>query len=80
MPLVDVYDDRSVRKAEDQGKYETLYDPPVDGATPLDGAGEPASSVIHLPDVDGKLTQGYTRVPQPEPPPPLIPAGKRRRK
>lgn len=37
-----------------------LYDPPVDGKTPLDGLGLPRTSLI-MGDVTKKLAQGYTR-------------------
>ena len=36
-----------------------LYDPPVDGKTPLDGNGEPRKSHI-MGDITKKLMQGFT--------------------
>ncbi len=36
-----------------------LYDPPEDGKTPLDGAGNPRTSLI-MGDIAKKLAQGYT--------------------
>ena len=36
-----------------------LYDPPVDGKTPLDGNGEPRKSHI-MGDISKKLLQGFT--------------------
>jgi len=37
-----------------------LYDPPVDGKTPLDGMGNPRKSLI-MGDITKKLLQGFTR-------------------
>lgn len=37
-----------------------LYDPPVDGKTPLDGSGEPRKSLING-DPEKKIAQGFTR-------------------
>ena len=36
-----------------------LYDPPIDGKTPLDGNGEPRKSRI-MGDITRKLMQGFT--------------------
>lgn len=36
-----------------------LYDPPIDGKTPLDGAGLPRKSHI-MGDIDKKLALGFT--------------------
>ena len=36
-----------------------LYDPPVDGKTPLDGAGSPRTSLV-MGDITKKLAQGFT--------------------
>ena len=44
-------------------QYVRLYDPPVDGLTPLDGAGEPASSVIGASQALGALDKGFTEEP-----------------
>ena len=38
-----------------------LYDPPVDGATPLDGAGNPRTSAIRRCDEGAKIALGFTR-------------------
>jgi hypothetical protein len=55
-----------------------LYDPPIDGKTPTDDAGNPRMSVIQG-DISKKLLQGFTlepvgmeapeREPEPEPEP-----------
>ena len=37
-----------------------LYDPPVDGVTPLNGSGLPRKSHI-IGDVEKKIAQGFTR-------------------
>jgi hypothetical protein len=43
--------------------FVRLYDPPVDGKTPLDGAGNPRTSQVRASDVDGKIALGCTREP-----------------
>ena len=64
MPLVDVPDqNRLQEKQEEQAAYMRLFDPPVDGLTPLTGEGQPRSSAIHLIDVAAKIGQGFTREP-----------------
>lgn len=63
MPLVDTPDTELKRKEEAAMTHTRLYDPPIDGATPLDGAGDPMTSQIQLRDVDAKLEQGFTRKP-----------------
>ena len=50
-----------------------LYDPPVDGCTPLDGAGNPMQSYIRAADVPAKLARGFTHEPRGVAPPPDIP-------
>ena len=47
--------------------YCTLYDPPQDGATPLDGSGQPSTSRVLLADRAAKLTRGFTERPVPDP-------------
>ena len=83
VPLVDRQDTELEVKATLNMEYVTLYDPPRDGKTPLDGAGEPQTSNIHATDVKAKLGQGFTLNPQPEPKPepePIAaPASRRRR-
>ncbi len=70
MPIVDVQDKgRLIRKRAEGVEMVNLYDPPVDGATPLNGAGEPRTSVIPKRDVEPKLAQGCTLEP-------LVPAPK----
>lgn len=64
MPLVDEPDKNRLReKQAEQADYVTLYDPPVDGETPLDGEGSPRTSRIHATDVKAKLSQGFTLLP-----------------
>ncbi len=63
MPLVDRHDTSLQQKEQEAQLYETLYDPPQDGATPLDGEGKPRTSVIHKTDVEYKLGRGFTREP-----------------
>lgn len=67
MPLVDTQDTELARKAEENQLYVTLYDPPVDGKTPLDGMGDPMTSPIQLRDEKAKLAQGFTKEPLPAP-------------
>ncbi len=57
-----------------------LYDPPENGLTPLNGAGEPRSSPIPERDVAPKLEQGYTREPLLPAPPTPEPAPKQRKR
>lgn len=40
-----------------------LYDPPVDGATPKDGAGNPMQSKVRAVDIGAKLALGFTEHP-----------------
>lgn len=63
MGLVDTEDTRLRKNEVEAQLYEKLYDPPQDGATPLDGAGQPRTSVIHKTDVEYKLGRGFTREP-----------------
>ena len=63
MPLVDTPDTELVRKEHENKQFVTLYDVPVNGATPLDGAGEPMTSQIQLRDRAVKLAQGFTEEP-----------------
>ena len=44
-------------------QYVKLYDPPVDGKTPVDGAGEPAFSLIGARDSLKALDKGFTEEP-----------------
>lgn len=61
MPLIDRDDDSRRVKEELNQSFARLYDPPVDGKTPLDPLGYPYSSLIVLRDVDAKVAQGFTR-------------------
>ena len=63
VPLVDVPDTELARKEAETLTHQTLYDPPVDGATPLDGEGNPMTSPILTRDVQAKLRQGFTLEP-----------------
>lgn len=57
--------------------YTKLFDPPQDGATPLDGEGNPRSSSISDMDVAKKLAVGFTRDPvgtSPSAPEPVVAA------
>lgn len=67
MPLVSKQNTELQRKVREGVIKVQLYDPPVDGATPLNGAGEPRTSPIPMRDVEAKLEQGFTRKPLPEP-------------
>lgn len=40
-----------------------LYDPPKDGVTPVDGAGNPQKSPVRRADVAAKLALGFTEEP-----------------
>ena len=40
-----------------------LYDPPVGGKTPLDGAGNPRTSRVRAIDVGAKIAAGFTQNP-----------------
>ena len=44
-------------------QYVQLYDPPVGGATPEDGAGKPATSFIGASQALGALDKGFTEKP-----------------
>ena len=69
MPLIDEPNTSFGEKAALNTQRLTLYDPPVDGLTPLDGAGQPRSSVIPATSLAAKLALGFTRepvVPEPE--------------
>ena len=63
MPLVNTDDTELARKAQENHLYVRLYDPPVDGKTPLDGAGKPMSSPVQLRDKRAKLIYGFTEEP-----------------
>ena len=63
VPLVDTPDTELVRKEHENKQFVTLYDVPVNGVTPLDGAGEPCTSQIQLRDRAVKLAQGFTEEP-----------------
>ena len=63
VPLVDTPDTELGRKAAENPKYFTRDDRPVDGATPLDGEGNPMTSQIQLRDEQVKLAQGFTSEP-----------------
>lgn len=63
VPLVDVEDTELQRKEVEVMTHARLFDPPVDGATPLDGAGDPMTSQIIVRDVNAKLEQGFTLEP-----------------
>jgi len=82
MPLVDKPNAELARKVREGQQHVNLYDPPVDGATPLNGADEPRTSPIPVRDVEAKLAQGFTREPLPAPPveEPIVAPPKRARK
>lgn len=61
MPLVDRPDETRKRNEELNQSFARLYDPPVNGKTPLDPTGYPYTSLIVLRDVDAKVAQGFTR-------------------
>ena len=63
VPLVDTVDTELESKSVENQLYVTLYDVPVNGVTPLDGAGEPRTSQIQLRDEKTKLAQGFTEEP-----------------
>jgi hypothetical protein len=63
MPLVDNPDTDLKRKQQEAIQFEDLYDPPVDGRTPVDGEGKPRTSPIPWRDVEAKLAQGFTERP-----------------
>ena len=65
MPLEDRADTELQRKEHENQTVTTLYDPPVGGVTPVDGEGNPRSSVIAVRDVGAKLKQGFTLAPEP---------------
>ena len=44
-------------------QFVWLYDPPVEGVTPLDGAGEPRASVIRASQLKEALAKGFTEAP-----------------
>lgn len=44
-------------------QYVKLYDPPIDGLTPVDGAGEPSFSVIAASQALQALDKGFTEEP-----------------
>ncbi len=60
MPLVDRPDTELEEKAWANQNTIRLYDPPVDGKTPADGAGLPATSEIVLRDKESKIEEGFT--------------------
>jgi hypothetical protein len=60
LPLVDRPDTELEEKAWNNANTIRLYDPPVDGKTPSDGAGLPATSEIVLRDKESKLEGGFT--------------------
>lgn len=68
VPLVDTQNTELERKEHENMTVTSLYDPPVNGATPLDGAGEPMTSVIQVRDRVAKLAQGFTEKPVVAPP------------
>lgn len=61
MPLIDRPNEDYAQKAFDNRYYIRLYDPPVDGKTPADGQGLPATSVLIQRDREAKIAQGFTR-------------------
>ena len=63
VPLVDTVDTELERKEQEAIQFVDLYDPPVNGATPLDGEGKPMTSPIQLRDKAAKLGQGFTKEP-----------------
>jgi hypothetical protein len=60
VPLVDEPNTDYEDKAWANMTTIRLYDPAVDGKTPADGAGLPATSEIVLRDKDAKLADGFT--------------------
>lgn len=64
MSLVDNQDGANAILAQiAREKKIRLYDPPKDGKTPVDGAGEPQFSVVRVGDKDAKLALGFTDQP-----------------
>lgn len=60
MPLVDRPDTDLEEKAWANANTIRLYDPPVDGKTPTDGARLPCTSEVVLRDKEAKLSEGFT--------------------
>lgn len=60
-PLIDEPNADYADKAWENRITIRLYDPPVDGKTPADGAGAPQSSAVVLRDREAKIAQGFTR-------------------
>lgn len=46
-----------------QAQYVTLFDPPIDGVTPVDGEGEPMTSDVQATNALAALGQGFTEKP-----------------
>lgn len=44
-------------------QFVTLYDPAIDGVTPLDGAGNPSTSVVGASQALAALAKGFTEEP-----------------
>lgn len=63
VPLVDNPDTMHRQREAENSLTTYLYDPPVDGKTPLDGEGNPQRSRFYLRDVPMKLGQGFTELP-----------------
>lgn len=63
-----------IEKRQLHNTLVALYDPPVRGKTPLDGAGNPRTSRVPAVDVEAKLGLGCTREPLPAPKPERVPA------
>lgn len=52
-----------VERARLQVQFVWLYDPPIEGITPLDGAGEPRASAIRATEAAAALAKGFTAQP-----------------
>lgn len=76
MDLVTIADVRKARLRDEEGvlvntnafnrlaaQWVRLYDPPIDGRTPLDGAGDPSVSTIPASQALGALDKGFTEEP-----------------
>ena len=60
LPLVDKPDTSRAEKEWLNQATIRMYDPPVDGKTPADGAGLPATSACYLRDWETQQEQGFT--------------------
>lgn len=60
MPLVNQLDESHVQKQWENMATIRMYDPPIDGKTPADGAGFPSTSGFYLRDREHKQKQGFT--------------------